>query len=351
MPPFQILFHLKYPIGEDAMNSLSVSEPNPLPNSLLRKLFHAFTGEYFWFYILLLPSILILVGLVIIPMLFTLRMSLANTSVTVIGGHGSLSMPWSGINNYIHLFQSPDFWQSFRETLFFWLASILIEVTVGVAIAVLMNQQFLGQRVFRIIVFIPWAIPTVVNSMMWGMIMDGNNYGALNDLLLRMHVIKNAIVWLNPSALFPHFSWLSHVLSSLGMNTAILSIIVGDEWHTLPIVVVLVLAGLQTIPVEYYEAARVEGATGWRKFRSITLPLLGPILSVVLILRTMQLLRAFTMIYTLEQFGLPVLSIQAYQQAFSFGSFGLGAATSFIIGLVALFISYIYIKRLYKEEL
>ncbi len=183
------------------------------------------------------------------------------------------------------------------------------------------------------------------------MIFDGDNFGALNDLLLQWHVIQSPIVWLNPSALFPQIPWLSNALSYLGSNLAMNSIIVGDEWKTLPIVAILVLAGLQTIPHEYYEAARVEGASAWRQFRQITLPLIAPVLTVVLILRTMQLMRAFTLIFTLEQFGLPVLSIQAYQQAFSFGSFGMGSAVSFLIGLIALVIAYFYIKRLYREEL
>lgn len=315
-----------------------------------RRLFLALTGEYFWFYALLLPSILVLIGVILIPMVFAFQMSLGNTNIVVIGGKGSIQSQWVGLHNYLSLFASPLFWQAFRETVYFWFVSIVIEVTVGIGLAVLMNQHFWGRKVFRLIVFIPWAIPTVVNSMLWGMIFDGDNYGALNDLLLRLHLISNQIVWLNPMPVLSQVPWLSNMLGYLGANTAINAIIVGDEWKTLPIVAVLVLAGLQTIPHEYYEAARVEGASAWTQFRRVTLPLLGPILTVVLILRTMQLLRAFTMIFNLEQFGLPLLSIQAYQQAFSFGSFGTGSAISFMIGIIALFIAFIYIKQLYKEE-
>ncbi len=315
------------------------------------RIFRALSGEYFWFYLLLLPSILILIGVVIIPILFAFRMSLGNTSIVVIGGKGSISDTWVGLQNYIQLFQNSLFWQSFRETIYYWVVSIIVELVVGIGIAVLLNKEFFGRRVVRVIVFIPWAIPTVVNAMLWGMIFDGDNYGALNDLLLRFHLISTPIVWLNPNPLFAHIPWLSNALSWLGSNQAINALIVGDEWKTLPIVAILVLAGLQTIPSEYYEAAKVEGASGWKQFRNITLPLVSPILTVVLILRTMQLLRAFTLIFTLEQFGLPLMSINAYQQAFQFGSFGTGSAISFLIALLAIIISIVYIKRLYREEL
>lgn len=316
-----------------------------------RRVFSALTGEYMWFYLLLIPSIIILIGVVIIPMVFTFQMSLGNTTVTTLAGKGVIQSQWVGFGNYVKILQDPYFWQAFRDTLYFSIISIVIEVTVGIGMAVLLNQDFWGRRVFRVIVFIPWAVPTVVNAMLWGMVFDGDNFGALNDLLLRWHWIHSPIVWLNTTPLFQGTPWLSNLFSYLGGSVAMNSMIVGDEWRTLPLVAVLVLAGLQTIPNEYYEAARVEGASAWRQFRAITLPLLGPILSVVLILRTMQLLRAFTLIFTLQQFGLPILSIDAYQQAFQFGNFGEGSAISFLIGILSLLIAVVYINRLYREEL
>ncbi len=315
------------------------------------RIFRALSGEYFWFYLLLLPSVVILLGVVIIPMLYALKMSLGNTSVVVIGGHGSVQSTFVGLANYVALMQNPAFWQALRETLYFWVVSIGLELTVGIGMALVLNQKFWGQKVVRVLVFIPWAVPTVVNAMLWGMILNGNDYGVLNDLLLRLHWIRTPVVWLTPTPVFQGVPWLSHSLGALGSNLAMNAIIVGDEWKTLPIVAILVLAGLQMVPAEYYEAARVEGASWVSQFFRITLPLVGPILTVVLILRTMQLLRAFTLVYTLEGYGLPLLSISAYQQAFSFGAFGPGSATAFIIGMIALVIAYFYIKRLYREVL
>lgn len=321
------------------------------PRRLRSRVFARLTGDYFWFYVLLIPSILVLIGVVIIPMVFAFKMSLGNVSVTVVGGKGSLQNQFVGIENYLTLFRSSAFWQAFRETFYYFLVSICIELTVGVGLGVLMNQPIRGRKIFRVIVFIPWAIPTIVNAMLWGMIFDGDNYGALNDILLRLHVIHSPVVWLNVSAVLTHIPWLSHGLSAIGMNGAINSMIVGDEWKTLPLVAMLVLAGLQSIPSDYYEAARVEGATPWRQFRSITLPLLGPVLTVILILRTMQLLRAFTLIYTLEQYTEPLLSISVYENAFQFGNFGTASAIAFIIAIIALLISFVYIRSMYREEL
>ncbi len=321
------------------------------PRRLRSRVFALLTGDYFWFYVLLIPSILVLIGVVVIPMVFALKMSLGNVSVTVVGGKGSLQNQFVGLGNYLALFRSSAFWQAFRETFYYFLVSICIELTVGVGLGVLMNQPIRGRKIFRVIVFIPWAIPTIVNAMLWGMIFDGNNYGALNDILLRLHVIHSPVVWLNVSAVLTRIPWLSHGLSAIGMNGAMNAMIVGDEWKTLPLVAMLVLAGLQSIPSDYYEAARVEGASPWRQFRSITLPLLGPILTVILILRTMQLLRAFTLIYTLEQYTEPLLSISVYENAFQFGNFGTASAIAFIIAIIALLISFVYIRSMYREEL
>ncbi len=324
---------------------------NANPWSWSARYFRAASGENLWFAMLIIPAILILLGVIVIPMAWAFKMSLANTSVAVVAGHGTVQGQFVGLQNYVQLLKSSQFWSAFRETLYFWVVSIVLEIVVGIGMALLLNRQFRGYWIVRAVIFIPWAIPTVVNATLWGMIFNGNNYGALNDLLLRWGWIKSPIVWLNPSPVLVHIPWLSHALYWLGSNQAINAIIVGDEWKTLPIVAFLVLAGLQMIPHELYEAARVEGASAWRQLTHITIPLIGPILSVVLILRTMQLLRAFTIIFTLEGYGLPLLSISAYQQAFSFGNFGTGAAVAFLIGVIALIVSYFYVKGLYREEL
>ena len=169
--------------------SVSLGTRKSLLSRMWHRFFSSLTGEYLWFYLLLIPSILLLILVVIIPMVFAFRMSLGNTMVTILGGKGNLSMQWVGLQNYIQILQNPNFWQAFRDTLYFTVVSLLVEVTVGVGLAVLMNQQFFGRKIFRVIVFIPWAIPTIVNAMLWGMVFDGDNYGALNDILSQLHLI------------------------------------------------------------------------------------------------------------------------------------------------------------------
>jgi multiple sugar transport system permease protein len=314
------------------------------------RFFRFFTGDRGLALALLLPSLLLVAALVLVPLIYTLILSFQSATVNVIGGRGQLVGHWVGLRNYIHLLTNSYFLSGLRATLYFFAASILIELTIGILMAHLLNLEFRGRTLVRALVFIPWAIPTIVNATLWGMIFNGNAYGALNGLLPRLGLGNGHTVWLDTTPVWPHVPLLGPFFQWIGMSRGMNALIIGDEWKTLPIVAFLVLAGLQTIPKDYYEAATIDGATPWQRFRYITLPLLGPILSIVLILRTMQLVRAFTIFYTLEATNIPVLSISAYQQAFSFGYFGRGSAVAFIIGLISLFFAWIYIRWLYREE-
>lgn len=298
----------------------------------------------------LIPSLIILVGVVLIPLAYAFILSLQGAQVTVIGGRGQITGPFLGLANYIALFQTPGFWTALIDTLYFWVVSIIFEVVFGIGVALLLQRRFRFYGLVRTLIFIPWAIPTVVNANLWAMILDGDPFGALNALLLRLHIISAPVVWLNPAPVLAGIPFLSHLISAIGGSLAMNWIILGDEWHTLPIVIFLVLAGLQGIPQDYMESARMDGATAWATFRRVTLPLLSPVLAVALILRTMQLLRAFTLIFSLESTGLPVLSITAYQEAFTFGAFGEGSAVAFLIGVIALIVAFFYITVLFRQE-
>lgn len=331
--------------------SLPVTSVSPRPATGRRSSFtRLFQGDRGVILAFLLPSLLILVGVVVIPLVYALILSLEGAQVTIIAGHGTVTGPFVGLANYGALLSNAGFWQALRTTLYYWLVSILIEIVFGIGAALLLNRRFRGQAIVRALVFIPWAIPTVVNANLWSMILDGDPFGGLNALLMQLHLTAAPIVWLNPSAILTGVPWLSHAFTAIGASLGLNWIIVGDEWHTLPIVIFLSLAGLQSIPHEYYEAARIDGAGPWSVLRNVTLPLLGPVLAVVLILRTMQLLRAFTLIYTLESTGLPVMSIAAYQYAFTFGAFGEGSALAFLIGLLALMVAFFYILVLFRGE-
>ena len=330
-----------------AAPSVLAETPSPRPGQAWTRMFHTKRGLLIAF---LVPSLVILAGVVLVPLVYAFILSLEGAQVTVIAGQGHVTGPFVGLANYLALMQNPGFWSALRTTLYFWLVSIGIEVVFGVGAAVLLNRAFPGKAIVRALVFIPWAIPTVVNANLWGMILDGDPFGALNALLMQSHVTSSPVVWLNPSPILTQWPLVSHIVTALGGSLGLNWIIVGDEWHTLPIVIFLVLAGLQSVPQEYHEAARIDGASRFQTFRVVTFPLLSPVLAVVLVLRTMQLLRAFTIIFTLESTGLPVLSTLAYQYAFSFGYFGQGSAIAFLIGLLALVVAFLYITVLFRQE-
>ncbi len=313
--------------------------------------FRLFGGDRGLIFTLLAPGVILVLALVVIPLTYTFLLSLQSAGVSVVAGRGQLLSRWVGLENYFRLLSNPYVMQGLRATLYFFVVSISIELSVGILMAHLLNVEFKGRTLVRALVFIPWAIPTIVNATLWKMIFNGNAYGALNGLLAAVGLGNGHTVWLDTSPIFHGVRLLGPFLSWIGMSRGMNMIIIGDEWKTLPIVAFLVLAGLQTIPKDYHEAATVDGATAWQRFRHITLPLLGPVLSIVLILRTMELIRAFTIFYTLEGTSLPVLSISAYQQAFSFGYFGRGSAVAFIIGLISLSFAFLYVHWLYREEM
>jgi len=158
--------------------------------------------------------------------------------------------------------------------------SLLIELIAGIGIALVLNQPFWGRGVVRALIILPWAVPTVVNARMWGLIFEPHAYGALNGLVAvaGLQGPQDAINFLAPTALFRGVPLLGKVASWLGATRAITWIIVGDSWKVIPVVALLTLAGLQTIPRELYEAAEVDGANAWQRFWTITIPQLRPVL-------------------------------------------------------------------------
>lgn len=315
------------------------------------RIFSFLADENYVIFLLLAPAVLLLLVEIIVPLVYSFVLSLEHARIHVVAGHGQVSGRFVGLGNYTYLLTDPSFWRALRNTTYFTSVSLLIEFTVGIGMGVLLNQPFWGQRMVRILVFIPWAVPTVVNARLWQWIYNGNSYGALNALLLQTHLLSAPKVWLNIVPVFPKIPILGPFLAAIGSTQGMNAIIVADEWKTLPIVAILVLAGLQNIPQSYYEAARLDGATSFAQFRHITLPLLAPVLTVVAVLRVMQLFRAFTIFYTMVGHGLNMLSMKVYLTAFNFNAFGRGSALAFIMGFIVLLAALGFIKLFYREEL
>ena len=230
-----------------------------------------------------------------------------------------------GLENYFFLLRDDRFWNAFKNTAYFTALSVSLELIIGLSIAMLLSRSFRFKGIVRAIVLIPWAIPTVVSARMWEWIYN-TDFGILNYLL----GVK--------------INWLGSPFWA--MNAAVFM----DVWKTTPFVAILLMAGLQVIPLELYQAARVDGAGNWSIFRRITLPLLMPVILVVLIFRTLDAFRVFDAVYVLTGGGpantTETLSIYAYKVLFQTLQFGYGSTLSVVVFLCTGAISVFYIRLL-----
>lgn len=286
-------------------------------------------GERPFIALLLAPALVLIFGLTVYPLANSLWISLHRYTLT------SPLMPFIGLRNYLQLSSEPLFWQSIQVTLAFAAVSLAIQVPIGIGIALLLNEPFRGRSIVRALILLPWVIPTIVNAIMWQWIFDPS-YGALNGLLSQLGVIQSYVIWLGESH------------QALGL------IILADTWKVLPFYVLMVLAGLQTIPPELYEVAAIDGAGAWQRFLTVTLPGLKPVLLVVLVLRTVQVFKVFDIIYLLTRGGpgggTTVVSFLTYQYTFQTLNFGLGAAVAAVIGLSTLLTALLHFRLLHTDE-
>ena len=217
-----------------------------------------------------------------------------------------------GFQNYVYLLQDERFWGALKNTSYFTAFSVICELVLGLAFALLLNRTFFGKGVARAFILVPWAIPTVVSAKMWEW-MYNTDFGIFNYLL------GTKINWLGDP------QW--------ALNAAIFM----DVWKTTPFVVIILLAGLQVIPRDLYNAARIDGAGSVRLFLSITLPLLKPVILIVAIFRCLDAFRIFDAIYVLTGGGpantTETLSIYTYKVLFQTLQFGYGSTLAVIVFL------------------
>jgi multiple sugar transport system permease protein len=246
----------------------------------------------------------------------------------IILGLPGLGQPLVWFENYRDLLRDPVALRALRNTLIFVFSSTALEVSLGLGIAVVIHRHFWGRGLVRAAVLIPWAIPTVVASQMWRFVLN-DRYGALNFLLYG-------------SAVERYRPWLADPIAAFA------AIVAADAWKTSSFAGLLILAGLQTIPSELYEAARIDGAGTWYRFRRITLPLLRPALLVALLFRTMDAFRVFDLVFVMTQGGpadaTNVLQYYGYKKIFAEGLMGYGSAISVAVFLVSLSVSLAYLK-------
>ena len=274
-------------------------------------------------YSLLAPSLLTILLVAFVPILTVLWISL-HRSMPTFG-----IFEFQALANYAQLFADPRFVKSLLNTIYITVVAVGLELILGLGIALLIHQHFPGRGLARAAILIPWAIPTVVSAKMWEWILNPG-FGVLNYVLG-----TNA-------------HWLGHPV------LAIHSVILVDVWKTTPFAALLLLAGLQVIPEDLYRASRVDGASAWKRFFHITLPLLKPVILITILFRTLDTFRIFDVVYVLTGGGpantTETLSVYAYKLYFQTLDFGYGSAVSVIIFLLIMAMSSIYLWLLVRRE-
>jgi trehalose/maltose transport system permease protein len=264
-------------------------------------------------WMMLAPTLAVVVLVALWPLLQTIWYSFTDAQL------GSLQEPqFIGLKNYKLLLQDTIFRNSIWVTVQFTVITIVFEFLLGMIIALVINSNFKARGLMRAAMLVPWAIPTVISAQMWKW-MYHDVFGVVNDLLVnRLHILKENVAW----------------LAQPGISLAAISAV--DIWKTTPFVALLLLAGLQVIPNDIYEAAVVDGATGIQQFFRITLPMLRPAILVALIFRTLDALRVFDVFYTMFGARLDVQTMAVYDQQniVAFSQLGYGAAISMGIFLI-----------------
>lgn len=279
---------------------------------------------------LMLPAVIFISIVTIYPLLRSFWISLHSWNLLrPAEGH-----PFIGVANYRYVLLDPPFRESLRVTLIFVVAAVALEIILAVGIALLLNREFRGRTVVRMLALLPWAVPSVVNGIMWKWILNPS-YGALNGLLFSLGIIKDYIIWLGSP------------------NLALAMVVCADIWKETPFIMLLILAALQTVPKDLYEAAKVDGASSVQMFAHITLPLIQPVLFVAIALRTIWALKSFDLIYTLTaggpSSGTSVVGYYTYLKSFVSLNLGRGAAVAYIMTTVVLVLVIIYYRFLYRE--
>lgn len=247
-----------------------------------------------------------------------------------------LRMPWLGkpfvwAANYAEIATDERFWSSLGHTAFFTFATVTLEMLLGLFLALAMNRAFRARGAVRAAILIPWALPTVVAALLWRFLFDSQT-GLVNALLLKAGALNEPFVWFASG------------------TSAWVPVIIADVWKTTPFVALLLLAGLQNISRDLYEAAAVDGASEWRQLLHVTLPLLKPAVAVALIFRTLDAFRVFDLIYVLTNGGpgtaTEPIALYTFNALFQNLRFGYGSALSVVVFVVTFALAMLYMRVL-----
>lgn len=279
-------------------------------------------------YAMLSPAVLVTLAIVFFPMVQTAWMSLHEYVL-----FRPKDFNWVGLGNFKAALADEVFWISLRHTAIWMLTTIPAQLFLGLVTALLLNQDFWWRPIARALIIIPWALPSVVIALMWSWIYD-SNYGVANEFLLRLGVIQQAVPWLaNP-------------------DTALASIILTLTWQGFPFFAVMILAGLQSIPASYYEAASIDGASAWRQFWHITLPGIAGVMMTAVLLRMIWVANSFDVIFVMTGGGpgyaTHTLPLYAFIKARTNLDFGYGSSIAVLFTIMLMVVVVFYLRRTRK---
>lgn len=273
-----------------------------------------------WLFVI--PALLVLCLAAGWPLLRTMWFSFTDASLAALS-----EKEFVGLENFQYLLQDEGWWQSVRNTLVFAASSVALETFFGLGIALVLHANFKGRPWVRTAVLIPWAIPTIVSAKMWRW-MFNDVYGVVNTILMKIGFIAKPLAW------------------TADPDLSMAAVIIVDVWKTTPFMALLILAGLQLLPQECFEAAKVDGIHPLRVFWRVTLPLLRPTILVAVIFRTLDALRVFDLFYILTSGSTDTMSMSVFarQQLFDFQSVGIGSAASTLLFLLIALITIFFLK-------
>lgn len=282
-------------------------------------------GVYF-----LTPALLIIAFVLLFPIIQTIILSFGKSYTSIFYGY-----EYIGLANYQRLLATPRFITALNNTLFFTAVTVPLELCIGILLAQVLNRRFRGNGLVRMAVLFPWALPTALNALMWRW-MFNSEFGLFNAMLIDSGLLTERINWLG------------------AIPIAMYSMMFVSVWKTSSFMALLLLAGLQTIPDDLYEAGSVDGTNRWTAFRHITLPLLRPAILVSVLLRTMDAMRTFELPFNLTDGGpltsTETLSLFAYRAIFQYVNFNLGSSAVIIQFIIIMAISLAYIATLRRGQ-
>ncbi|PNR95845.1 carbohydrate ABC transporter permease [Petrotoga sp. 9PWA.NaAc.5.4] len=280
-------------------------------------------------YFLITPALVVMFCVLIFPLAYSFYLSFFNVSLG-----RTMKLDFVGFYNYIDVIKDQTWWKAFLNTIYFVIADVAIGIPLGLIFALTLNRKLPIRSLIIGIVMFPYILPPIVHGLMWKLIYNPD-YGFLNATLMNLGIIKEPIYWL------------------VSPNLALIALIIANIWQGTAFAVIIYLGGLQSIPLEYYEAARIDGSTSIKLLRYITIPLLRPYTSLLLVMKTIMTFKIFDMVYAMTGGGpagsTKVVAYEIYHTAFEAFKFGRASAMSYILlGIVAVIV-FIY-QRIFKEE-